>query len=376
MSSLRSVRCVSGQSRSRRRVHLDAADRRQIIALAVEEQAVEQGARRFRRRRLAGTHDAVDVHQRAVALGVLVDVEGVAHEGARRDMIDVEDREFLELAAVDLGDQLGVDLLAGLTVDLAGLEVDDILGEIAAIQLLFADQDLLDAVLGQLAGDARGQLFAGLDDHFAGLGVDQVVVRLHAAHALGIVGHLPAGLGRLDGDLLVERVEDLLLVQAERIQQRRRRQLALAVDAHVDDVLGVELEVEPRAAIGNDAGGEQQLARRMRAAAVVVEEHARRAVHLRDDHALGAVDDEGAVHRHEGHVAHVDVLLLDVLDGLGAGLLVHIEHDQAQLDLERRRVTSCRAAGTRRCRTSAARSRSARTRASRGPRNRRSETPS
>ena len=41
--------------------------------------------------------------------------------------------------------------------------------------------------------------------------------------------------------------------------------------------------------------------------------------------------------RHERHVAHVDVLLLDVLDRLGARLLVHIEHDEAQLDLQRRR---------------------------------------
>ena len=72
-------------------------------------------------------------------------------------------------------------------------------------------------------------------------------------------------------------------------------------------------------------------------AAVVIEEHARRTVHLADDDALGAVDDEGAVGRHERHVAHVDVLLLDVLDRLGAGLLVHIEHDQAQLHLQRRR---------------------------------------
>jgi hypothetical protein len=39
---------------------------------------------------------------------------------------------------------------------------------------------------------------------------------------------------------------------------------------------------------------------------------------------------------HERHVAHVDVLLLDVLDGAGAGLFVHFEHDQAQRHLERR----------------------------------------
>ncbi len=73
-------------------------------------------------------------------------------------------------------------------------------------------------------------------------------------------------------------------------------------------------------------------------ALVVVEEHAGRAVHLRDDDALGAVDDEGAVVGHERDVAHVDVLLLDVLDRARAGLLVDIEHDEAQRHLERRRI--------------------------------------
>ena len=71
-------------------------------------------------------------------------------------------------------------------------------------------------------------------------------------------------------------------------------------------------------------------------AAIMVEEHAGRPVHLRDDHALGAVDHEGAVRGHERHVAHIDVLLLDVLDRAGAGLLVHIEHDQPKRHLEGR----------------------------------------
>ena len=154
---------------------------------------------------------------------------------------------------------------------------------------------------------------------------------------VGAERHAPSLLGRLERDAVVEGREDLLVVQPERIEQRRHRQLAAPVDAHIDDVLGVELEIEPGAAIGNDAGGEQQLARGMGLAAVVVEEYAGRAMHLRDDDALGAVDDEGAVHRHERHVAHIDVLLLDVLDRAGAGLLVDIEHDQTKRHLERRR---------------------------------------
>ena len=79
-------------------------------------------------------------------------------------------------------------------------------------------------------------------------------------------------------------------------------------------------------------------ARGMGLALVVVEEHARRTVHLGHDHAFGAVHDERPVRGHQGHVAHEDVLFLDVLDRLGAGIFVDIEHDQAQGDLQRCRI--------------------------------------
>jgi hypothetical protein len=52
----------------------------------------------------------------------------------------------------------------------------------------------------------------------------------------------------------------------------------------------------------------------MRFALVMVEKDARAAVHLGDNHPFGAIDDEGAVLRHKRHIAHVDVLLLDVTD--------------------------------------------------------------
>ena len=234
--------------------------------------------------------------------------------------------------------RLLVDLVAGLEIDLAGGEVDDVLGEIAAEQVVLGRLDRLEALVGELLGLARGDLLAALDHDFAGVGVDQVGHRLEAAEAVDGERDAPVVAGPLVGDLVVEGRQDLFAVHAERHQQRRHRDLAAAVDAGVHDVLGIELDVEPGAAIGDDARGKQQLARRVRLALVMVEEDARRTVHLRDDDALGAVDDEGAVRRHERHVAHVDVLLLDVLDRLRAGILVHIEHDQAQRHLERRRV--------------------------------------
>ena len=76
----------------------------------------------------------------------------------------------------------------------------------------------------------------------------------------------------------------------------------------------------------------------MALALVVIEEHARAAMHLRDDHAFGAVDNEGAVNGHERHVAHVHILLLDVLDRLCLGLGIDVEHDEAQRHLKRRGI--------------------------------------
>ena len=67
----------------------------------------------------------------------------------------------------------------------------------------------------------------------------------------------------------------------------------------------------------------------------MVKEHTGRAVHLRHDHPFGPVHNEGPVRGHQGHVAHKDVLFLDVLDRFGASVFVHIEHDQAQRHLQR-----------------------------------------
>ena len=133
-----------------------------------------------------------------------------------------------------------------------------------------------------------------------------------------------------------ELLEDVLVGEADRLQQRRHRHLAAAVDAEEQEVLRVELEVEPRAAVRNHAGREQELAGAVRLAAVVLEEHAGRAVELRDDDALGAVDDERAVVGHERNLAHVDLLLLHFLDRVLRRFLVH--EDEAHLGAQRRAV--------------------------------------
>jgi hypothetical protein len=153
------------------------------------------------------------------------------------------------------------ELVARLDPDRAVRLVDDVLGGVAPDDRVERHEDLADgARILPLLDHARGDLLAGRRDHLAGRRVDEVVGGLGAADALGEEARRP-GVALLPvGDGVVVGLDDAFLVEAERVEQRRHRQLAAAVDASVDEVLGVELEVEPGAAVGDDPAGEEQLA--------------------------------------------------------------------------------------------------------------------
>jgi hypothetical protein len=123
-----------------------------------------------------------------------------------------------------------------------------------------------------------------------------------------------------DEDRVVEELEDRLVrrrielepgrgvLLREGAQQRRNRELALPVDARVDDALLVDLELEPRAARRHQVRGEDLLGRVLGLHQV----GARAADELRHDYALGAVDDERAPLGHHREVAHEDRLFPDL----------------------------------------------------------------
>ncbi|PFX05810.1 hypothetical protein CJ468_05276 [Nocardia farcinica] len=189
-------------------VDLVAADPRQVVALLLEEQILQQGLRRLLGRRLARTQLAVDVEQRLVLAGGVVLLQGGHH---------------------DLGE----------------------------------------------------------------------------AEALG----------------------DLLGGPAQRLEQHGDRLTALAVDAHAHGVALVDVELQPRAARRDHAHAVQILLGALVDA--VIEVHTRRTHQLRDDHALGAVDDERALVGHHREITHEDRLALDL-----TGVVV----DELRGDEQRRRV--------------------------------------
>lgn len=153
-----------------------------------------------------------------------------------------------------------------------------------------------------------------LDDDLART-VRDVEAGHFALPALGHEFHHGAFALQLEVVEVEEVGQDRFRRHADGLAQDGDRHLAATVDAEEQDVLGVEFEIQPRTAVGNHAGREQQLARAVRLAAVVLEEHARRAVQLRDDDTFGAVDDERTGAGHERNLAHVDFLFLHFLDG-------------------------------------------------------------
>ncbi len=207
------------------------------------------------------------------------------------------------------------------------------MGQVLAKQGVRGDLDGALAVLDHLAPGALGDGTTALDEHLAvGKGHVDVGVFL----AVLVLAHLAQHALAVEQVFLVliEVVEDVRLGHAHGLEQDGGGHFAAAVDADVQDVLVVEVEVQPGAAHGDDAAGVQNLAAGVRLAGVVLEDDAGRALQLVDDDALGAVNDEGALVGHQRQGAEIDVLFLDVADGAAAGLFVDIKnhqaHDEAQ----------------------------------------------
>jgi hypothetical protein len=181
--------------------------------------------------------------------------------------------------------------------------------------------DLLDPTLDKLVIESFDDLLALCHDHVLGLRIADLVARLAAdqvtAERAEQVLSFPAHRHRL-----VEGAEDLRIGrETQGPQERRREELPLPVDAHVEDVLLVVLELHPRAAVRDDLREDEGSTR------IRFEEDARAAMQLTDDHALGAVDDECSVLGHQRNVAEVDLLLLDVANGLAVGFAVLVPDD-------------------------------------------------
>src|SRR5690606_23259468 len=239
-------------------VELHAADRGQVVALQGEEQVVEQVLGWFMIGRLSGASHGVDLQQR-LELGVGVFTpQGVGYERITIQVVGVDDLDRANTGGIQLVEGIGGDFGVSFKQQLPGAGMDDVLGQHAAMQILGGHFEGADVVVLELADMARGDPSALLDDDLATLALDVEAGDL-APQPTGLqFKHVGTGVGHREGAGLEEHAENFLGVVAEGTQQDGGGQLAAAVDADEQLVLGVEFEVEPGTAIGDDARGIEQ----------------------------------------------------------------------------------------------------------------------
>ena len=250
-------------------VDLVAADAAEIVALRIEEEALEEGLGVGGGRRLAGTEALVDFLERLLLV-------------AGRVLLERTDDHALVVGGVDHAHGRDLVLLEG-------------------------------------ADDGLGEWLEGAGENDTLLRIDDVLDEDEGGDVLDV-----EGLGDLEVLDLVEEIEDVDVAGvADGAEQRRDEELpatAAAIEIDVEEIVVVELDLEPGAAIGDDTERMEELAVRVRGD---LEAQAGRTVELGDHDALGAVDDEGAALGHHRDLAHVDLLVLDVI--LLAEAKLHIE---------------------------------------------------
>ena len=310
-------------------VQLQPADPREVVLLRVEEHVLEERPRAVERRGITRPQPAVDLDQRLFVRVDRILLERGRQHRANFVLLGEEDLDPLDVLLLRHRDDARLERLVGLEDHFAGRRVDHVGGGVRPLELRIGHFDGLDARLLQGGQRAGVDLLAG-----GGHRVAACLEVLGRAQPEEAVADAPEDRSALEQQPIhrVEAPDDLVRpAQAEGAEEDGRQELALPIDADVEQVLRVVLELHPRAAVRDDLRDEQRLVFRM-------EEGARRSVELRHDDALGAVDDERAVVRHQRDVAVVDLLLLDVADGLDAGLRILVPDDEADRDLERHRV--------------------------------------
>ena len=98
----------------------------------------------------------------------------------------------------------------------------------------------------------RCDAFVFGNDHFAAL-VGDVKTSHFAAQTLSHKFHLGAAVHQTEVVVDEEIGQDGLMVQANRLEQNRDRHFAASIDSEIQDVLRIELEIEPGAAVRNDS---------------------------------------------------------------------------------------------------------------------------
>ena len=168
-------------------VELQPADLREVVALGIEEEVVEERRRGLERRRIAGAQAPVDLEDRLLGRVDLVLQQRVAQ---RRPDVQVVDEQHLDLVDAALAQQLRAS--PSVISSLHSTRTSPVFGSTtscaddAADDLLERDRNLLDARRLHLPDRRLGELAAFLDDQLVGRRDGGCRARLDADQLIGL----------------------------------------------------------------------------------------------------------------------------------------------------------------------------------------------
>ena len=263
----------------------------------------------------------------AEVLGEIVYVYHAVAEYLNGSALSRLDHNAVDTAGSHHGCLLAGEDLTGIRQHLAGHRVSDCIYQLVAGDAA-CDVQLLVVLV---AADCGNVVAAHIEEH----GVHQRGSRLHRGrlartHLLvdldeGFLGGVRRVLveGCNDQRILTEQLLDLGIgLNADGTDEAGDRNLAVFINANVENVVCIGLVLEPCAAVRDYGSGEQNLVGLVKLLAVV---YARGTNELRYDRAFCTVDDEGSGVGHLREITHEDFLLLDL-----AGLLVAQTHADLQ----------------------------------------------
>ncbi len=234
-------------------IELQPADFAEIVFARIEEHPVEQRRGRFERRRIAGTQLAVDFDQR-LARGA----NGVLIERARKDHAGVVALGEEDVHAGDAGVGQAPPTNPAVSGLLASSSTSPVwrltrsATEYAPSRSASGNVHLRHLGLDQFLVERLGDAPVRRDQHFSAARVLDLVRKLAIHQAFGKVP-VELAVAQRDALDLIEGAQNVFVgLHAQRAQEDRAQEFALAVDAHVQNVLGVVLELHPGAAVGND----------------------------------------------------------------------------------------------------------------------------
>ena len=288
----------------------------QVLALVLGQQVLEDGV----------AHPLGDAVFLRVEVHKVLHVHHVVGEHLDRRPVQVQDG-LVDALGVQLHGPLTGENLAGLGNDLPGGGVRHRLKQLLAVQSAPDSQlfvELVPAHGGQVIPpgveeQAVDERLGGV--HRGGLAGAELSVNLQQGLLVGLAGVLLQG-GHNAG-VLPEELQNLPVgLGAHRADEAGHRQLAVLVNAHIEQVGQVRLVLQPRAPVGNHRGGIGDVGGLILGAGVV---DTRRADNLGDDDPLRPVDYEGARLGHQGEIPHKNLLLLDFLRLLVAQADHHLD---------------------------------------------------